>query len=98
MNQKVREPFIITRIVNLILGLIILALIVVVLVKKTDTEIFKMLIFVLAAVENFIGATISFPESKRIYITTTFEKRDGKKRGKCIKICDFPLSFFAILH
>ena len=66
MNQKVREPFIITRIVNLILGLIILALIVVVLVKKTDTEIFKMLILVLAAVENFIGATISFSESKRV--------------------------------
>ena len=66
MNQKVREPFIITRIVNLILGLIILALIVVVLVKKTDTEIFKMLIFVWAAVENFIGATISFSESKRV--------------------------------
>ena len=66
MSQKVREPFIITRIVNLILGLIILALIVVVLVKKTDTEIFKMLIFVLAAVENFIGATISFSESKRV--------------------------------
>ena len=66
MNQKVREPFIITRIVNLILGLIILALIVVVLVKKTDTEILKMLIFVLAAVENFIGATISFSESKRV--------------------------------
>ncbi len=66
MSQKVREPFIITRIVNLVLGLIILALMVVVLVKKTGTEVFQMLIFVLAAIENFIGATISFSEKKRV--------------------------------
>ena len=66
MSQKVREPFIITRTVNFVLGLIILALMVVVLVKKTDTEIFEMLIFVLAAIENFIGATISFSEKKRV--------------------------------
>ena len=66
MSQKVREPFIITRTVNLVLGLVILALMVVVLVKRTDTEIFQMLIFVLAAIENFIGATISFSEKKRV--------------------------------
>ena len=61
-----REPRRVGALGTVITVLLILALIVVVLVKKTDTEIFKMLIFVLAAVENFIGATISFSESKRV--------------------------------
>ena len=66
MNQKVREPFLRTRMLNFLLGIIILALIVVVIVKDSNTEIFQMLIFALAAVENFIGATISFSEKKRV--------------------------------
>ena len=66
MNQKVREPFLLIRTVNFILGIIILALIVVVIVKDSNTEIFQMLIFALAAIENFIGATVSFSEKKRV--------------------------------
>ena len=66
MNQKVRDPFFITRTCNLFLGLIILALLVVVLVKDSGTEVFEMLIFTLAAIENFIGATISFSEKKKM--------------------------------
>ncbi len=66
MKQKVKEPFFATRSINFLLGLAILALIVVVFVKKSGTEIFEMLIFVLASVENFIGATISFSENKRV--------------------------------
>lgn len=66
MNQKVREPFLFIRTVNFILGIIILALIVVVIVKDSNTEIFQMLIFALAAIENFIGATVSFSEKKRV--------------------------------
>ena len=31
-----------------------------------NTQVFEMLIFVLAAVMNFIGATISFSESKKL--------------------------------
>ena len=52
MNQKVKEPFLYTRIFNLI--------------KKEGTEIFEVLLFALAAVENFIGATVSFSEKKRV--------------------------------
>ncbi|MBR4139506.1 MAG: hypothetical protein IKT88_06060 [Lachnospiraceae bacterium] len=66
MNRKVREPFLLTRMLNFLLGIIILALIVVVVVKDSNTEVFQMLIFALAAVENFIGATISFSEKKRV--------------------------------
>ena len=66
MKRGLREPFFMTRVINLILGVVILALMLVVLIKKNDTEIFKILIFALAAIENFIGATISFSEKKRV--------------------------------
>ena len=66
MNRKVREPFLLTRMLNFLIGIIILALIVVVVVKDSNTEIFQMLIFALAAIENFIGATVSFSEKKRV--------------------------------
>ena len=66
MNRKVREPFLLTRMLNFLIGIIILALIVVVVVKDSNTEVFQMLIFALAAVENFIGATISCSEKKRV--------------------------------
>ena len=66
MNKKVREPFFITRTINLILGIIILVLMVLVMLNIGNRDIFKMLIFALAAVENFIGATISFSEQKRV--------------------------------
>lgn len=66
MNRRLREPFYITRMINLLLGLVILALMVVVIFKDSGTEVFKMIIFVLAAIENFIGATISFAEKKKV--------------------------------
>ena len=66
MNQKVKEPFLYTRIFNLILGITILGLLFAVLIKKDGTEIFEVLLFALAAVENFIGATVSFSEKKRV--------------------------------
>ena len=66
MKRGLREPFFITRAINFILGVIILALMLVVLIKKSGTEIFEILIFALAAIENFIGATISFSEKKRV--------------------------------
>ncbi len=66
MNNKVREPFFIPRFINLCLGIIILGFLIVVLVKDSDTEIYEVLLFGFAAVENFIGATISFSEKKRV--------------------------------
>ena len=66
MNRKVREPFLLTRMLNFLLGIIILALIVVVVVKDSNTEVFQMLICARAAIENFIGATVSFSEKKRV--------------------------------
>lgn len=66
MKPKVREPFFITRVLNLLLGIAVLALVVTVIVLKSNTEIFEMLIFVMAALMNFIGATISFSEGKKV--------------------------------
>ncbi len=66
MNHSVREPFFITRLLNLILGIVILILFVMVLIKDSGTEIYEVLMFALAAVENFIGATVCFSEGKRV--------------------------------
>ena len=62
MNSKTREPYLYTRILNLVLGVIILILMALVFFQDTGTEKFEMLIFFLAAIENFMGATVSFSE------------------------------------
>ena len=66
MNSKTREPYLYTRILNLVLGVIILILMALVFFQDTGTEKFEMLIFFLAAIENFIGATVSFSERKKV--------------------------------
>ena len=66
MSKKVKEPFLGTRTVNFIIGLVILALVVVVLVKREGTEIYETILFALAAIENFIGAIVSFSEQKKV--------------------------------
>ena len=66
MNPKPREPYLYTRILNLILGVAILILMALVFFRDTGTENFEMLIFLLAAIENFIGATVSFSERKKV--------------------------------
>lgn len=66
MSKKVKEPFLTARILNFVLGIAILALAAWVVIKKGDTEIYETLIFALAAIENFIGATISFSEHKKV--------------------------------
>ena len=66
MKRGLREPFFITRAVNFLLGIVILALMVVMVIKKSGTEIIEIIIFALAAIENFIGATICFSEKKRV--------------------------------
>ena len=66
MNKKAREPFLIARICNLILGIAILVLLVMALVKENNTGILSVLVFALAAIENFIAATIHFSEQKKV--------------------------------
>ena len=66
MNKKVKEPFIVMRSINFILGVIILVLMLLVLLKIGPEAIFEMLIFTLAAVETFIGAIINLSENKRV--------------------------------
>ncbi len=66
MNSKTREPHLYTRILNLVLGVIILILMALVFFQDTGTEKFEILIFFLAAIENFIGATVSFSERKKV--------------------------------
>ncbi len=66
MNKRVKEPFFAARILNFILGVTILTLVVVVMLKKGGTDIYEVAIFALAAIENFIGATISLSEHKKV--------------------------------
>lgn len=66
MNKKVREPFFISRLLSMLIGIIILGLLVLVLVKDGGTAIYEMIIFALAAVENFIAAIICFVQQKTV--------------------------------
>ena len=66
MNKKAKEPFFAARAINMVLGFIILLLILLVIYKDSDTEIFQIMIFALTAVMNFIAATINFSEKKKL--------------------------------
>ena len=66
MNKKTKEPFFAVRTVNMVLGFIILLLILLVIYKDSHTEFFQILIFALAAVMNFIAATVNFSEQKKL--------------------------------
>ena len=66
MNKQVKEPFFGTRMVNFLIGVTILSLMIVTLVRKEGTDLLEVIMFTLAAVENFIGATISFSEQKKV--------------------------------
>lgn len=66
MNKKIKEPFLAARVLNFVLGIVILSLAAIVMIKREDTVIYEALLFTLAAIENFIGATISFSEHKKV--------------------------------
>ena len=66
MNKKVKEPFFFARTINMVLGFIILLLILLVIYKDSNTAFFQMMIFALAAVMNFIAATVNFSEQKKL--------------------------------
>lgn len=66
MNLKAKEPYFYTRVLNVILGVLILFLMGLVFAKDTGTEGYEVLIFFLASVENFIGAIVNFSENKKV--------------------------------
>ena len=66
MNKKVKEPFLAARTINMILGFVILLLILVVIYRDSETKNLEILIFVLAAITNFIAATVNFSEKKKL--------------------------------
>ena len=66
MNKKVKEPLFGIRMVNFLLGITILSLVVISMVQKDGIDLIETIIFALAAIENFIGATISFSEHKKV--------------------------------
>lgn len=66
MNRKMKEPFQNVRAVNFILGIVILILAVVALLREKNREIFEIALFGLAALENFIGATVSFSTQRKV--------------------------------
>lgn len=65
-NKKGKEPISAVRAVNLALGFIILSLVLVITSKDSGTEIYEMIVFALAAIENFIAATVGFSEKKKV--------------------------------
>ena len=66
MSKKVKEPFLVARTMNMVLGFIILLLILFVIYKEGDTRLLQVIILGLAAIENFIAATIRFSEQKKL--------------------------------
>lgn len=65
-GKNVKEPLQGTRLINLILGFVILGLVLIVVTKDGGTEIYETLIFALASVENFIAALVSFSEQRKV--------------------------------
>lgn len=66
MNKKAKEPFFISQVVSMVLGIVVLAMIIVVLVKNQGTQIYETLIFALAAVINFISAVKCFIQQRTV--------------------------------
>ena len=66
MNKKGREPFFIGRMLNMVLGFVILLLILLVIYRDSETKLLEVIIFALAAIANFIAATINFSEKKKL--------------------------------
>ena len=66
MNKKVKEPFLASRLLSMLIGLVILGLLVTVIIKDGNTAIYEMAIFALAAVENFISAMICLMRQKMV--------------------------------
>ena len=66
MNKKMREPFFVARLLGMLIGIVILGMLVFILVKGGDTAIYEMIIFALAALENFIAAIICFVQQKTV--------------------------------
>lgn len=66
MNKKAKEPFLVSRIVNMFLGNLTLVLLLVMLFKESGKEVLEILIFALAAVINFISAIICFMQQRMV--------------------------------
>ena len=66
MNKKVKEPFLVGRTLNMVLGFVILLLILLVIYTDSETKVLEIIIFALAAIANFVTATINFSEKKKI--------------------------------
>lgn len=66
MNKKGKEPLLLLRSMNFLLGVMILILLLLAFLKIEGKEVFEIMVFALAAIENFVGATISFSEQKKV--------------------------------
>lgn len=66
MNKKGKEPLLLLRSMNFLLGVMSLVLLLLAFLKVEGKEVFEIMVFALAAIENFVGATISFSEQKKV--------------------------------
>lgn len=66
MNKKAKEPFFVSHVISLVLGVIVLGMIVAMLLIEQGTEIYETLIFSLAAGINFISAVRCFSQQRMV--------------------------------
>lgn len=66
MNKKAKEPFFISHVISMVLGIIVLGMIIAMLIMDQGTEIYETLIFALAAGINFISAVKCFSQQRMV--------------------------------
>lgn len=66
MNRREKEPLFWIRVVQVLMELVILGLIIVWLIAKPPAGVIGSVIFLMAAVDNFLGATVYFSAQKRV--------------------------------
>lgn len=64
MSKKVKEPFFVSHVISLILGVMILVMVAALLIMDQGTELYETLIFAMAAVINFLSAMKCFIQQR----------------------------------
>ena len=66
MNKKAKEPFFVSHVISMLLGVAVLVMVILLLIKDQGREIYETLIFALAAVINFISAVRCFIQQRMV--------------------------------
>lgn len=66
MNKKAKEPFFVSHVISMLMGVAALILMIAVLIMERGTEIYEIMIFALAAGINFISAVRCFLQQRMV--------------------------------